>query len=114
MVSPTIGADRTYGSCRTAEEAVAIGPVHRLNPTAHARQRLTDIRAPRSRFVDVVKQRFTLTANEPGRGGSHLLIGRNRQADCLAIPVEYDELTRDWVAITVWRCTVREERALGK
>jgi hypothetical protein len=93
---------------------VANGPVLWLNPTAHARQRLADIRAPRSSFVDVLQRRFTMIANESGRGGSHLLIGRNRQGDCLTIPVEYDELTRDWVAITVWRCTAREERALGK
>jgi hypothetical protein len=67
---------------------VVNGSVLGLSPTAHARQRLADIRAPRSGFVDVRQRRFTVIANEPGRGGSHLLIGRNRQGDCLTIPVE--------------------------
>jgi hypothetical protein len=92
---------------------VAVGPVLRLNPMAHARQQIVEIRAPHASFVEVLLRRYRLRPNEPGRGGSHVLIGRNRHGDCLAIPVQRDFLPGEWVAITVWRSDAEEERALG-
>jgi hypothetical protein len=53
-----------------------------------------------------------LARNRKGRAASHLLIGRDDQGRCLAIPVVPTEHSRTWRAITAWFCKPSEAAKL--
>lgn len=89
-------------------------PVIKLHPSGHAIDRAIQIRVPTASFDEILLRRYVLRPNAPGRGGSHLLIGRNFQGDCLAIPVSSADHEGEGTAITFWRCDAAEEKAIGR
>jgi hypothetical protein len=94
---------------------MAKGPLRKFHPTDHALDRADEIRVPRTSFDEVLTRRYRIRPNDaPGRFASHVLIGRNDRDDCLTIPVAYDVLPGDWIAVTVWHCDAEEVRALGR
>lgn len=58
--------------------------------------------------VQVLGGPYWIKRNRHGRRASHLLIGRDRQGRCLAIPIEptYDRTL--WRPVTAWRCKAHE------
>ena len=49
-----------------------------------------------------------LVRNRKGRTASHLLIGRDNQGRCLAMPVVPTDHSRTWRVITAWPCKPSE------
>lgn len=53
-----------------------------------------------------------LARNRKGRAASHLLVGRDDQGRCLAMPVVPTDDPRTWRAITAWFCKASEAAKL--
>jgi hypothetical protein len=53
-----------------------------------------------------------LARNRKGRAASHLMIGRDDQGRCLAMPVVPTDHPRTWRAITTWFCKSSEAAKL--
>lgn len=47
---------------------------------------------------------YRIKRNRGGRRASHLLVGRDRQGRCLAIPIEATNEPGVWRPVTAWRC----------
>jgi hypothetical protein len=61
----------------------------------------------------VLDRRYLLKRNRMQRRASHLLIGRDHHARCLAVPIVhlYDDV---WRPVTAWVCKLSEEVDLRK
>jgi hypothetical protein len=61
------------------------------------------------RLLEVLENPHTIKRNRADRRGLHLLVGRDFQGRCIAIPIEptHDPLT--WRPITAWPCKQSEE-----
>jgi hypothetical protein len=57
---------------------------------------------------------WIVTHNRKDRAASHVLIGRDDQGQCLAIPVVRTDDPVVWRPITAWRCKPREAALLDK
>lgn len=60
----------------------------------------------------VLDNRHVLTRNRKDRAASHVLIGRDDQGRCLAIPVAPTEDPLIWRPITAWYCKPSEAAKL--
>lgn len=56
----------------------------------------------------VIANNHVLARNRKKRTASHILIGRDDQGRCLAIPVVPTDYPRTWRAITAWYCKPSE------
>jgi hypothetical protein len=61
----------------------------------------------------VVANEHILVRNRRRRAASHVLIGRDDQGRCLAIPVVPADHPGEWRAITAWYCKPSEGATLG-
>lgn len=50
----------------------------------------------------------TIKRNRRDRRASHLLVGRDRQGYCIAVPIEPTTSPRVWRPITAWYCKDHE------
>ena len=60
----------------------------------------------------VLNGRWVAIRNCPGRTAPHVLIGRDDQGRCLAIPIVATADRRIWRPITAWRCKPSEAAKL--
>lgn len=83
-----------------------------LLPTAHTRD-MMDLRGiTLDDLADVLASRHVVIRNRKGRAASHILIGRDAQGRCLAIPVVSTDHPYTWRAVTLWRCKPSEAAKL--
>jgi hypothetical protein len=47
---------------------------------------------------------FTIRRNRNQRRASHILVGRDRQGRCIAVPIEPTYSTTLWRPVTAWLC----------
>jgi hypothetical protein len=59
-------------------------------------------------LLEVLDAPYRVKKNRRGRRASHLIIGRDRQNQCIAIPIEptYDRVI--WRPVTAWFCKPHE------
>lgn len=57
---------------------------------------------------EVLANRHVITRNRSGRVAPHVVIGRDDQGRCLAIPVVPTDDPYVWRAITAWNCKSSE------
>jgi hypothetical protein len=60
----------------------------------------------------VLAKRHVITRNRPGRAAPHVLIDRDEQGRCLAIPVAPTHDRLIWRVITAWYCKPSEAAKL--
>lgn len=60
----------------------------------------------------LLTNRYVITRNRQRRTASHVLIGRNDQGRCLAIPMLATEDPYIWRAVTAWYCKPSEAAKL--
>ncbi|SRR5581483_4542183 len=65
-------------------------------------------------LYDILEGLYQFGRNRAGRRGSHLLIGRNWNNHCLAVPVEATGEAGVWRPITGWDCKPSELARLGQ
>lgn len=58
--------------------------------------------------VEVLLFPLLVRPNRKERRASHLLIGRTRRGECLAMPIEPTMETGVWRPVTAWRCKASE------
>jgi hypothetical protein len=60
----------------------------------------------------VLNRRWVAIRNRPERAAPYVLIGRDDQGRCLAIPIVATDDRRIWRPITAWRCKASEAAKL--
>ncbi len=86
--------------------------VDRVVITQHAMQKGARHGITGEQMQAVAGNDHVLARNRKGRAASHLLIGRDDQGRCLAMPVVATDQPRVWRAITAWYCKLSESAKL--
>jgi hypothetical protein len=60
------------------------------------------------RAVEVLDAPYNVRKNRRGRRASFLLVGRDQQGQCIAIPIEATPDPRVWRPVTAWFCKPHE------
>lgn len=58
--------------------------------------------------VEVLDAAYQIKKNRRGRRAPYMLIGRDRQGQCIAIPIEPTSERRLWRPVTAWFCKPHE------
>ena len=58
--------------------------------------------------LQVLDGPYLLKKNRRRRRATHLIIGRDRQQQCIAIPVEPTPMRKIWRPVTAWYCKAHE------
>lgn len=66
------------------------------------------------RAVEVLDVAYQIRKNRRGRRAPYMLIGRDRQGQCIAIPIEPTPDRRVWRPVTAWFCKSHEWRWLPR
>ena len=61
---------------------------------------------------DVLDEQYIIVANRAKRSATHLIIGRDGNGTCLAIPVLQTNEPGVWRPLTAWRCKDSEKARL--
>jgi hypothetical protein len=83
-----------------------------LQITRTAEEKLWSHGIERDQVAAVPEGRTVLARNRKGRAASHILIGRDAQGRCLAIPVRPTDDPTVWRVITAWPCKRSEAAKL--
>jgi uncharacterized DUF497 family protein len=59
-------------------------------------------------LIEVLEGPHRTKRNRRQRRASHMVIGRNSQGQCLAIPIELTHDPRIWRPVTAWLCKPHE------
>jgi hypothetical protein len=59
-------------------------------------------------IFQVLDSPHAVKKNRGGRRASHMLIGRNHQDQCIAIPIEPTRERAVWRPVTAWHCKAAE------
>lgn len=63
--------------------------------------------------LQVLEGVHTIKRNRKRRRATHLLIGRDRQGRCIAVPIEPTPYRTVWRPVTAWYCKAHEESWLA-
>lgn len=58
--------------------------------------------------LQVLDEPFKVKKNRRSRRATHLIVGRDRQGQCIAVPVEQTHTRGLWRPITAWFCKPHE------
>lgn len=62
-----------------------------------------------TQVLQVLEGAHTIKKNRKQRRATHLLIGRDWQGQCIAVPIEPTPYRTVWRPVTAWYCKAHEE-----
>lgn len=62
-----------------------------------------------TQIMQVLDHPHRIKRNRKERRASHLVIGRDGQGRCIAVPIEATHIPRVWRPVTAWPCKNHEE-----